>query len=218
MTLQVIGVGVGRTGTRSLKLALNRLGLGPCHHMEDVLENMAAQVPLWAAAVAGRPDWNAIFSGYKSAVDWPTAGFFRDLAVLYPSAKFVLTTRSPESWTESFSQTVYKVLAGRDRIPEEMREWFNMASTIIAKDGFPDGLDSAGLTKAFIDHNDAVNGSNPGRSATVLSGERRMGTAVQLSRPPGPGRTVSAHQRSRRILGAAVQQALRFKSSLDAAV
>ncbi len=156
MTLQVIGVGVGRTGTRSLKLALNRLGLGPCHHMEDVLENMAAQVPLWAAAVAGRPDWNAIFSGYKSAVDWPTAGFFRDLAVLYPSAKFVLTTRSPESWTESFSQTVYKVLAGRDRIPEEMREWFNMASTIIAKDGFPDGLDSAGLTKAFIDHNDAV--------------------------------------------------------------
>ena len=72
MTLRVIGAGVGRTGTYSLKLALGQLGLGPCHHMEEVLLDMPGQVPAWAAAVEGRPDWQAIFHGYESAVDWPT--------------------------------------------------------------------------------------------------------------------------------------------------
>ena len=58
--MNVIGVGVGRTGTYSLKLAVNQ----------------SEQVPLWTAAVYGNPDWEAIYKGYESAVDWPTAGFF----------------------------------------------------------------------------------------------------------------------------------------------
>ena len=60
MTMHVIGAGVGRTGTYSLKLAINRLGLGPCHHMEAVLLDMPAQVPLWSDAVDDRPDWTSI--------------------------------------------------------------------------------------------------------------------------------------------------------------
>src|SRR5215216_2061299 len=103
MPLSVIGTGVGRTGTYSLKLALNQLGLGPCHHMEEVLLHMPVQVPLWAAAADGRPDWEAIYNGYRSGVDWPTAGFFRELRAAYPHARFVLTIRSPESWLQSFS-------------------------------------------------------------------------------------------------------------------
>jgi len=63
MTLHVIGTGVGRTGTYSLKLAINRLGLGPSHHMEEVLHNRPAQLPLWDAALEGRPDWTAIYDG-----------------------------------------------------------------------------------------------------------------------------------------------------------
>jgi hypothetical protein len=59
MAMQVIGAGVGRTGTFSLKLAINRLGFGPCHHMEAVMQNMAAQVPLWSAALSGHANWNA---------------------------------------------------------------------------------------------------------------------------------------------------------------
>jgi hypothetical protein len=59
--MKVIGLGLGRTGTYSLKTALERLGLGPCHHMEEVLHHMTGQVPLWVAAAAGRPDWNAIY-------------------------------------------------------------------------------------------------------------------------------------------------------------
>jgi len=161
MTMQVIGVGVGRTGTYSLKLAINQLGLGPCHHMEEVLHNQAEQVPLWASAVNGQPDWAAIYDGYESAVDWPTAGFFRELLAAYPSAKFILTVRSPESWVESFSHTIYKLLTGGVDAPEEMRAWLDMAAGVISKTGFPGGLDGSALGNAFNAHNDAVKASIP---------------------------------------------------------
>ena len=114
--MQIIGAGVGRTGTYSLKLALNELGLGPCHHMEEVLLNQPVQVPLWASAVDGAPDWDRIYAGYNCAVDWPTAGFVRELNVAFPQAKFVLTHRSPASWVASFSGTIYQLLANRDAI------------------------------------------------------------------------------------------------------
>lgn len=167
MTLHVIGAGVGRTGTYSLKLAINHLGLGPCHHMEQVLSNRPVQVPLWAAAATGHPDWKAIYEGYKSAVDWPTAAFFRELNSTYPSAKFVLTVRSPESWVESFSETIYKGLAGRDNAPEEMQAWLDMAAQVISKTGFPKGLDAVGLKEAFAAHNEAVKAAVPGRQLLV---------------------------------------------------
>ncbi len=140
--MQIIGAGVGRTGTYSLRVALNRLGFGPCHHMEEVIQNMPSQVPLWSRAVAGDPDWEAIFSGYESAVDWPTAGFFRELVQAYPEAKFVLTHRSPESWADSFSLTIYKLLGERDKMPPEMKDWLDMGEAVIAKTGFPAGLES----------------------------------------------------------------------------
>src|SRR6195952_2491469 len=68
MAMHIIGAGLGRTGTYSLKLALNRLGLGPCHHMEAVIQNMPTQVPLWSAALSGEADWSAIFDGFSSTV------------------------------------------------------------------------------------------------------------------------------------------------------
>ena len=63
MTLQVIGAGLGRTGTYSLKLAINQIGFGPCHHMEEVLHHMPVQVPLWAAANNDQADWPRIYEG-----------------------------------------------------------------------------------------------------------------------------------------------------------
>ena len=167
MALKVIGAGVGRTGTYSLKLAINQLGLGPCHHMEDVLQNMSVQVPLWTAAARGHPDWEAIYKGYESAVDWPTACFYRELSVVYPSAKFILTHRSPESWAQSFSETIYKLLAGRDHAPQEMQAWLEMGVSVIAKTGFPDGLDMDGLMRAFTAHNDAVKSAIPAHRLLV---------------------------------------------------
>ena len=161
MTIQVIGAGTGRTGTYSLKLAINQLGLGPCHHMEAVLHNMPEQVPLWSAALRGRPDWQAIYSGFESAVDWPTAGFFRELLAVYPKARFVLTERDPENWADSFAATIYKLLAGRNEGPPEMKAWLDMANDVIAKTGFPAGLDRDGLMDAFIAHNEAVKATIP---------------------------------------------------------
>jgi hypothetical protein len=161
MTMNVIGAGVGRTGTYSLKLALNRLGVGPCHHMEEVLRHMPVQVPLWDAAVAGNPDWAKIYDGYHSTVDWPTACFFRELSAAFPSAKFVLTQRDPQRWADSFGATIYKLMASRDEAPPEMHAWLDMAGRVIAKTGFPPGLDGDGLRNAFIAHNEAVKAAIP---------------------------------------------------------
>jgi len=156
MTLHVIGAGVGRTGTYSLKLAINRLGLGPCYHMEEVLLNKEVHVPLWAEAARGHGDWAAIFKGYDSAVDWPTAGFFRELNQTYPQAKFVLTLRDVERWTDSFSNTIYKLIHSGNEAPPDMQDWLAMSLAVIARTGFPSGLDEAGLTRAFNAHNEAV--------------------------------------------------------------
>src|SRR5215475_5839491 len=154
--MHVIGAGVGRTGTYSLKLAINRLGLGPCHHMEAVIQNMPAQVPLWNAALEGHPDWNAVFAGFESTVDWPTAAFFRELAAAYPSAKFILTYREPEDWADSFSATIQKAMAMRHGAPPELQAWLAMAYGVVCRSGFNDRMDHDGLIKGFIAHNQAV--------------------------------------------------------------
>lgn len=159
--MHVIGAGVGRTGTYSLKIAINQLGLGPCHHMEAVLHSRPVQVPLWESALAGRPDWRAIYDGFGSAVDWPTARFFRELAEVYPKAKFVLTVRSPESWADSFGETIYMALAGRDQAPEDKKAWLDMATKVIHATGFPAGLDRDGLMRGFNAHNAAVRAAIP---------------------------------------------------------
>lgn len=161
MPLNVIGAGVGRTGTYSLKLALNELALGPCHHMEEVLINAQTQIPLWAAAADGDPDWKTIYEGYESAVDWPTARFFRELSGVYPKAKFILTHRNPETWAQSFGETIYKLLEGADQAPDKMRAWLDMGQQVISQTGFPPGLDKAGLQMAFTAHNDAVKAAIP---------------------------------------------------------
>ncbi len=161
MTVQVIGCGVGRTGTFSLKLALNQLGVGPCHHMEAVVKNKSEQVPLWSEALKGNADWPAIYDGFSSAVDWPTAAFFRELSAAYPSAKFVLTVRSPESWVESFSATIYQLISKREKAPDDMQAWMDMCIGVIGKSGIPLGLEKAGLREAFIAHNEAVQAAIP---------------------------------------------------------
>jgi len=152
MTLRVIGAGLGRTGTNSLKLAINALGFGPCCHMREVRADAARLVPLWAAAAAGKPDWTAIFEGFSSAVDWPSSGFVPELAAVYPQAKFILTTRSLESWLRSFSETIYTARRSRERMPPEMLPWFDMVGAVINKTGFPNGLDEAELARRYEAH------------------------------------------------------------------
>ena len=187
--MHVFGVGVGRTGTYSLKLAMNRLGLGPCFHMEEVLKNQSMQVPLWNSALNGSPDWQNIYDGFESAVDWPTAAFYRELIKEYPSSKFVLTRRSPESWVASFGSTIYKLLAGKNEASPELRDWLQMAESVIAATGFPSGLDSDGLAKAFVAHNDAVIATIPAHQLLIFEVKEGWGplcTFLDISVPDEP--------------------------------
>ena len=107
MALKVIGAGLGRTATFSLKFALEHLGLGPCHHMSEVFAAGRRQVPLWLDVVAGRPQWDAIYDGFQSTTDYPGCTYWRELAAHYPDAKVVLTVRDPDSWFDSVSETIF---------------------------------------------------------------------------------------------------------------
>jgi hypothetical protein len=105
--VKVIGAGIGRTGTLSLKAALEQLGFGPCFHGRHVLDH-PDRLPLWQAAAAGEPvDWRQVFAGYQSSVDWPGASFWRALIETFPDAKVILTVRDPQSWYDSVARTIY---------------------------------------------------------------------------------------------------------------
>ncbi|MGX7951996.1 sulfotransferase family protein [Tsuneonella sp. HG249] len=107
MTLEVIAAGLGRNATLSMKFALEALGLGPCHHMTEVLADGRQQIPLWLAAAEGRPNWGAIFKGFRSTSDYPSATYWRELAAAYPQAKVILTTRDADGWCDSVKETIF---------------------------------------------------------------------------------------------------------------
>jgi len=106
MTLKIVGSGLGRTGTLSLKHALEELGFGPCHHMMEVFKRPESMA-LWVEAGKGNADWNAIFQDFHAAVDYPTARFWRELAAAYPHARIIHTVRDPDRWFESTQETIF---------------------------------------------------------------------------------------------------------------
>lgn len=171
MSLQVIGAGFGRTGTLSLKLALEQLGFGPCHHMVEVFAH-PEQVPLWTAAAEGRPDWDAIFKDYRSTVDWPTATFYRELAEFYPDAKVILTERDPEAWFASTQATIFRL----DFPPDSTDPWTIMVGKVVA-DLFDRRMhDKDKLISVYQAHN--------ARVREVIPAERLL--AYQVSEGWGP--------------------------------
>jgi hypothetical protein len=127
MTLSVIGAGFGRTGTLSLKLALEQLGLGRCYHMMEVFQIPEAPQQ-WLDAAEGRPvDWNVVFQGFGATVDWPSATFYRQLADFYPKAKVILTLRDANAWFESTQATIFA--HDFSQAPNEV--WAKMAMRVV---------------------------------------------------------------------------------------
>ena len=107
MPLQVIGAGFGRTGTMSLRDALNTLGFGPCYHMSEVIRN-PHYARYWAElSRGGKVDWEEVFAGYRSTVDWPACSYWKELAERWPEAKVILTVRDPEQWYRSTQNTIF---------------------------------------------------------------------------------------------------------------
>lgn len=113
----VIGAGLPRTGTTSLKEGLNLLGLGPCYHMSEVIVH--SQQHVWKSvadlkAQGKKVEWDRVFSGksipnYRSGLDFPMSAYYRELLEYYPNSKVILTVREPEKWYDSFNETVARV-------------------------------------------------------------------------------------------------------------
>lgn len=157
--LEVIGVGFGRTGTTSLKGALEQLGYTPCHTMLHLFEQ-PEQVALWRLAARGGPvDWTQVYAGYRATVDWPGARFWREITAAFPTAKVVLTVRDPRRWYASARDTIYAaavdpVPAGVDTTFTQIREM----SHEVVWDGVFDGRfeDAEYAIRVMEEHSRAV--------------------------------------------------------------
>jgi hypothetical protein len=124
MALKLIGAGLGRTGTLSLKLALEWLGVGPCYHMAEVLMD-PSRGHSWVRAADGQADWNSIFEGFSATVDYPGCTFWRHLTQFYPSARVLLSVRNPEDWFESTQQTIFSEEQGKPLVQSSLKEFFD---------------------------------------------------------------------------------------------
>ena len=107
--MKVIGAGFGRTGTASLKAALETLGFGPCYHMTEIFEH-PGHAGFWQAAWREEPvDWDGVLGAYEATVDWPACTFYAELMERYPDAKVLLSVRDPERWYQSTRSTIYEL-------------------------------------------------------------------------------------------------------------
>lgn len=118
MALKVIGAGFPRTGTSSLKVALEKLGYSKCYHMKELIvapENLHYWLDLKNKRTT---DFDALFEGYQASVDFPGYPYYKELMAQYPDAKVILTVRPFEKWYASVNATVRK--AGPQTIGEKL--------------------------------------------------------------------------------------------------
>ena len=163
MTLKVIGAGFGRTGTLSLKLALEELGLGPCYHMIEVNAHPEHDA-LWLALARGEaPDWRPMLQGYASTVDWPTIYIWKELAAANPQAKIILTLRDAEAWYASATVTIFarmlefeSMRASPDAVDPARSRHREMINTLIVEKTFGGSLAKDRAIAVFNAHNDEV--------------------------------------------------------------
>jgi hypothetical protein len=166
MPLDVIGAGAGRTGTQSLKVALERLLEAPCYDMWDLLKN-PGHVPVWERALGGEPvDWDIIFANHRAAVDWTAASFYSELAAAYPDAIVILSVRDPDGWWRSVSRTVFDALlseppAADTAMAQAMAPARRFNLQMLAQRFTPNWSDEAAAKLAFERHNEAVRASIP---------------------------------------------------------
>ena len=155
--LKVVGAGVGRTGTHSLKVALEQLLGGTCHHMVEVFAH-PDEVPVWTDAIDGKAvDWAALMQGYTAQV-WPGGSFWPELSAANPDSLVLLSTRDPELWFTSCTNTIF----GGLRMMADGGDQWMAAMLRLFKDRFSDQLDDRdAMVAAYEKHNDAVRAAIP---------------------------------------------------------
>ncbi|MCB9432212.1 MAG: sulfotransferase family protein [Ardenticatenaceae bacterium] len=135
--MKVIGSGFGRTGTMSMKAALEQLGFGPCYHMDEVALNKE-RTEAWYHISQGKPaNWQKIFQNYESAVDFPASVLYKEILAAFPEAKVVHTVREPEKWYASTMDTIYLTVGSNvfpkwvQRMVKMFGQWVTMSDTLI---------------------------------------------------------------------------------------
>jgi hypothetical protein len=113
---------------------------------------------LWIEAAAGRPDWDAIFNGYNSMVDYPGAGYWRQLAEYYPDAKVLHSERDPDKWFESTQATIFEPGSLVTHSEGPMAAFFN---SVIGPPLRAHLHDRATMTDYFRRHNQEVKRTIP---------------------------------------------------------
>ncbi|ORY95356.1 P-loop containing nucleoside triphosphate hydrolase protein [Syncephalastrum racemosum] len=174
--LKVIGAGCGRTGTTSLRIALNKLGYR-CHHMIEMM--VSGRHPLEFREAYLHPerdtDWDMLYEGFDAGVDWPTASFVKPLMEKYPDAKVILTERDPDAWLKSVRNTIGKMVekqisADTDGTP--MSDNQKMVATIVFDGAFGDreGVyqDDEKMKQLYVEHNAWVKENVPAERLLIL--------------------------------------------------
>ena len=184
MTLRVVGAGLGRTGTNSLKVALERLLGAPCYHMMEVFTH-PEHIPYWHAAARGQmPDWHRLFAGFGAAVDWPAAAFWPELSTAFPDALVLLSVREPQAWWQSASETIFPAIR-----EQTGTAWHAMVDALFAA-RFTNALDDrAAAIATFERHNARVRASVPAHRLVewcAADGWEPLSTALGLPVPNEP--------------------------------
>ena len=183
MALKVIGAGFGRTGTMSLKAALEQLGFGPCYHMVECLPRGPEHWQKWIDAASGNADWDSIFAGFESTVDFPSCSSYKALAAHYPDAKVVLTVRDPERWFESTQETIFEPHWIEYLRKAEMGKFIQ--STI--NDYLQDRMhDKEHLIRRFREHIEDVQNSIPASRLLVFEVKEGWGPLCEFLERPVP--------------------------------
>jgi hypothetical protein len=185
MSLTVIGAGFPRTGTASLKVALEQLGFGPCYHMSEVFPR-PDHYQLWADAAAGKKvEWSKIFDGFGSTTDAPACHFYKEIAAYYPEAKVLLSVRDPDRWFESTQSTILS--------PAIMGRFRDMPPVLMAmmhKIGWhpedPEVHDKKHMVSRMLTHNEEVKRVIPAERLLVFEAAQGWGPLCQFLGVPVP--------------------------------
>ena len=217
--MRVIGAGFGRTGTMSLKVALETLALDPCYHMTEVFAH-PEHAEFWVSAWRGEPvDWDGVLGNYEATADWPACTFYEELIERHPDARVILSIRDPERWYESVRNTIYELSVVLPRSPLYRIGYtlvsllvfrgsrrFNLADEIIWQGTF-DGRfeDKAYAIEVFERHNAEVQLSVPADKLLVYDVKQGWGPlcdflGVEEPDEPFPHANDAAQMR-RRVLG-----------------